>query len=415
MPAEVAPWLSIVGIGEDGMGGLGAQARAALERAQRIAGSTRTLSLLAPELRARASAWPSPMMQFVEDFLARERAAPVAIVASGDPMFFGIGASIARGLDAREFTVYPQPSSYALACGRLGWPQEDALALSVVGRPLARVRAALHHDRRIVVLCEDGTTPAALAAMLVETGFGASKMTVFEALGGPRERRFDGSAATWGRPPIGDLNLAALTIARASAPASAGGTVPLTGIGCVPGLPDGAFTHDGALTKRDARAVTLARLGPRPGELLWDVGAGSGAIGIEWMRAHPACRAFAFERDRTRAARITANANALGVPDLRAICGDAPATFAACERPQAIFIGGGITAAGVLEAALAALDDGGRLVANAVTLEAERVLLDAHERRGGELIRIAIDCASALGTMRAWRSALPLVQWTYRG
>ncbi len=415
MPAEVAPWLTIVGIGEDGMNGIGAAARAALERAELIAGSTRTLSLLAPELHARGCAWPSPMMGFVDELLARERGRAVAIVASGDPMFFGIGGSIARRVDAREFTIYPQPSSYALACGRLGWPQEDVLAVSAVGRPLERVRAALFDGRRIVVLCEDGTTPATLAAMLVEAGFGPSALTVFEALGGPRERRIDGVAATWPHARVDDLNLVALSLARIVT--SVNDTTPAAlraELGCVPGLPDDAYAHDGALTKRDARAIALARLGPRPGELLWDVGAGAGSIGIEWMRAHPACRAVAFERDAIRAERIARNARALGVPDLRVIDGDAPASFAACERPQAIFIGGGVTAPGVLAAALAVLERGGRLVANAVTLEAERVLLDAQAAHGGELIRIGIERASPVGTMLAWRPALPLVQWTYR-
>ncbi|GAC1349028.1 MAG: bifunctional cobalt-precorrin-7 (C(5))-methyltransferase/cobalt-precorrin-6B (C(15))-methyltransferase [Vulcanimicrobiaceae bacterium] len=420
MPVEGQPWLSIVGMGEDGMSGVGAGARAALECAEVIVGSARTLALLSPHLAARALAWPSPMMGFVTDMLARERGRAVAIVASGDPMFFGIGGAVSRRIDAGEFTVYPQPSSYALACGRLGWPEEDVLAISVVGRAMECVRAAFHHGRRIIVLCEDGTTPASLARALADAGFGATAMTVFEALGGPHERRIDGVATTWPHARVGDLNVAAFLVARAIADvretdAAARARSALAGqIGCVPGLPDEAFAHDGALTKRDARAISLARLAPRPGELLWDVGAGAGSIGIEWMRAHPACRALAFEREALRAARISVNARALGVPDLRVIAGVAPASFAGCERPQAIFIGGGLTSAGVLDAALAALDAAGRLVANAVTLEAERALLEAQARHGGELTRIALERAEPIGTMLGWRPAMPLVQWTYR-
>ena len=404
MHAEIVPWLSLVGIGEDGVSGLSPSARAALEGAQLIAGSTRTLALLPPHLHARSVKWPSPMMEFVDEMLARERGRAIVVLASGDPMFFGIGGSIARRIAAAEFVVHPQLSSFALACARLGWPHEETLALSVVSRSPDRLRAALFEGRRIIVLCEDGTSPAKLATLLVDAGFGRTTMTVFEALGGPHERRIDGAAASWRHARVGDLNLVALTVAAPNVAIE-------ERLGCVPGLPDDAFVHDGALTKRDVRAIVLARLAPRPGELLWDVGAGSGSIAIEWMRAHPTCRAFAFERDATRAARIAANARTLGVPDLRVIGSAAPAAFAACERPQAIFIGGGVSAPGVLDAALASLASSGRLVANAVTLEAERVLLDAQATHGGELVRIAIDRAGPVGTMQAWRPALPLVQW----
>ena len=390
------------------MGGLHSSARIALEEAELITGSPRTLALLAPHLHARAQAWPSPMMPFIDELLVSERGRAVTIVASGDPLFFGVGASIARRIDASEYEIFPQLSSFALACTRLGWAHEDVRVLSVVARPLDRVRAALHAGCRLIVLSEDGTTPAALAALLVEAGFGASAFTVFEALGGPHERRLDETAATWTHARTGDLNLVAIDVARTAVTPNAA----RPRLGCVPGLPDEAYANDGQLTKRDARAIVLGRLQPQPGELLWDIGAGSGSIGIEWMRAHPTCRAIAFECDPLRADRITANATALGVPDLRVILGDVPATLAGVPPPQAIFIGGGITAPGVLDAALAALVPGTRLVANAVTLEAEAMVLAAHAAQGGELIRIVIERAAPVGTMTAWRPALPLVQWT---
>lgn len=407
-----APWLAIVGIGEDGMAGLGARAREALAGAELIAGSARTLALLDAASQRRAVAWPSPMMSFVDELLVRERGRAVAIVASGDPMFFGIGASIARRINARDFVVYPQPSSYALACARLGWPHEETDVISVVSRPLDGVRAALAPGRRLVVLSESGTTPAALARLLVADGYGASAMTVFEALGGPGERRIDGVAATWPYESSVDLNLVALIVTPADDTTATDHVRARSG--CAPGLPDHAYEHDGALTKREIRAMTLARLRPRPGEWLWDIGAGSGSIGIEWMRTHRACGATAFERDAERAERIASNARTLGVPALRVVIGEAPQSLVTGDRPDAIFIGGGITTPGVLDCALTTLGSRGRLVANAVTLEAERIVLAAQATHGGELTRIAIERASPAGTMLVWRPAMPLVQWAYR-
>jgi precorrin-6Y C5,15-methyltransferase (decarboxylating) len=396
-------WLSIVGIGEDGWDGLNAPARRALEAAELLVGSARQLALV-PDLPGERVVWPSPMLSFVDELLARERGRPVAVLASGDPMLCGVGAVFAKRVDARELRVIPQVSAFTLACARLAWPSAEVTLVSAVARPLARIIAQLTPGSKMVVFSEDGTTPERLAALLAQHGYGASALHVFEHLGSPQERRIDAVAAAYALERVADLNLVAVTCVTDA------WTRPLAS---VPGLPDDAFEHDGQLTKRDVRAATLARLVPLPGALLWDVGAGSGAIGIEWMRVHPSCRAIAFERDPQRAARIARNAERLGVPGLRVVVGDAPSVFAGTEAPDAVFIGGGISGDGVLNACLDALAPNGRLVANVVTVEGEVALARAHAAYGGELTRTAQTQAAPIGTMLTWRPALPITQWTY--
>ncbi|CAB3752038.1 Precorrin-6Y C(5,15)-methyltransferase [decarboxylating] [Paraburkholderia humisilvae] len=389
-------WLTVVGIGDDGFAGLTRAARRALFDASVIYGGARHLAMLPARLRARRERWPTP---FDIEPLLREQDAPVCVLASGDPMQFGIGATLARHIGAERMRVLPAPSSLSLAAARLGWPLQDVVAVSVVGRPLAAILASLHDGARLLVLSNDGATPAAIAACVTARGFGATKMTVFEHLGGSLERRIDGLAYAWHTAQCAALNLIALDCKTSGD----GPRVALT-----PGLPDDAFLHDGQLTKRDVRALTLARLAPAPRELLWDVGAGCGSIGIEWMRAHPSCRAIAIEAHAERQRFIERNRDALGVPALQLVAGAAPAALAGLTLPDAVFIGGGVTVPGVFDACWSALRCGGRLIANAVTLEGEAVLAECRKRHGGTLTRIALADAQPLGGFETWRPALPI-------
>jgi precorrin-6Y C5,15-methyltransferase (decarboxylating) len=392
----MSPWLTVVGIGEDGFKGLGKNARHALLRASRIIGGQRQLDLLPVCIRGERQLWPRPFS--LEPVLAL-RGEPVCLLASGDPMFFGVGASLARKLPNDEMLILPAPSSCSLAAARMGWPLQDVVTLSVVARPIAALNAQLFSGVRLLVLSNNSKSPAAIATLLRERGFGASRLTVLEHLGGAAERRIEGVANDWNNPVIADLNLIAIEcIAEPNTPR----------LSRLAGLPDSAFQHDGQLTKRDVRAITLARLAPVPGELLWDVGAGSGSIGIEWMRAHPGCRALAVEADEGRQLLIEHNRDALGVPGLQLIRGSAPQALIGLERPDAIFIGGGVTREGVLDTCWAELKPGGRLIANAVTLQSEVTLMAWRERHGGELTRIHVAQAQPLGEFDTWRQALPI-------
>jgi precorrin-6Y C5,15-methyltransferase (decarboxylating) len=392
----MSPWLTVVGIGEDGFKGLGRNARHALLRASRIIGGQRQLDLLPVCIRGERQLWPSPFS--LEPMLAH-RGEPVCVLASGDPMFFGVGASLARQVPAAEMQILPAPSSCSLAAARMGWPLQEVVTLSVVARPVAALNAHLSSGVRLLVLSNDGHSPAVIARLLRERGFGPSRLTVLEHLGGEAERSIEGVANDWNDPAVADLNLIAIEcIAEPNTPR----------LSRLAGLPDSAFKHDGQLTKRDVRAITLARLAPVPGELLWDVGAGSGSIGIEWMRAHPGCRALAIEADAGRQQLIELNRDALGVPGLQLIRGSAPQALAGLERPDAIFIGGGVTREGVLDTCWAQLKPGGRLIANAVTLQSEMTLMAWREQHGGELTRIHIAQAQPLGEFDTWRQALPI-------
>ncbi|AQH00950.1 precorrin-6Y C5,15-methyltransferase [Burkholderia sp. KK1] len=395
----MSTWLTVVGIGEDGWHGLSRVARRALVDAQSIHGGERHLALLPARVAARRVPWPKP---FSLDTVLAERGdghTRICVLASGDPMCFGVGATLAREVANGEMRVIPAPSSLSLAAARLRWALQDAVCVSLVGRPVASLLASLHRGVRLLVLSADGMTPAAVATLLTAHGFGASRMTVFEHLGGLNERRIDERADDWREPLVAALNLVAIECRTHAGHAGP----PLT-----PGLPDDAYRHDGQLTKRDVRAVTLAHLAPQPGELLWDVGAGCGSIGIEWMRAHGACRAIAIEANESRQRLIEHNRDALGVPALQLVRGVAPGALDGLPAPDAVFIGGGLTVPGLLDACWARLRQGGRLVANAVTLQSEAALVEWRARHGGELTRIGIAQAEPLGSFDTWRPALPI-------
>ena len=392
----MSPWLTVVGIGEDGYKGLGRNARHALLQARQVFGGARQLALLPPCIQAEQRQWPSP---FSLSPVLEQRGAPVCVLASGDPMLFGVGASLSKHVPLAEMRVIPAPSSYSLAAARLGWALQDVVTLSVVARPVAALNAHLQNGLRLLVLSNDGSSPAAIAAQLRDRGFGPSRMIVLEHLGGSAERQIEGTAGEWNATDIAALNLVAIEC-RAQPDA-----LRLSPLG---GLADEAFRHDGQLTKRDVRAITLARLAPVPGELMWDVGAGCGSIGIEWMRAHSTCRAIAVEADEGRQHLIEFNRDALGVPGLQLIRGRAPDALEGLEQPDAIFIGGGVTREGVLHACWQNLRSGGRLVANAVTLQSEAMLVNWREQHGGELTRIHLAHAKPLGEFDTWRQALPI-------
>jgi precorrin-6Y C5,15-methyltransferase (decarboxylating) len=401
--AAAPRWLSIVGIGEDGIEGLSAVARQLVSGAEIVFGGKRHLGLAGPLIRGAVRPWPSPFEQAVQAVLA-QRGRQVCVLASGDPYLYGVGAVLARHVEPGETVVVPAPSAFSLAAARLGWPLADCALVSLHGRELDRVRPHLQPGARVLALTSDGEGPAALATLLTTTGFGASRFTVLEALGGPRERIRATTAAAFDLGQVDPLNTVAVEVVAAERARI---------IARVPGLPDAMFEHDGQITKREIRAVTLSSLAPRRGELLWDVGAGAGSVAIEWMLADPSLRAIAIEAQAERAARIGRNAASFGVPELEIVQGAAPGALLGLLVPDAIFVGGGASDPGVLDAVEAALRGGGRLVVNAATLETEALLLARYSDLGGELIRIAIAHADPVGTMTAWRPALPITQWRW--
>jgi len=396
-------WLSIVGIGEDGIDGLSTAARGLVGAAEIVFGGRRHLSLAAPLIRGAARPWPSPFDGATDEVL-HHRGRQICVLASGDPFQYGVGSVLARTIDAREMIVVPAPSAFSLAAARLGWSLPRTVLLSVHGRTLDLVRPHLQPGTRILALTSDGQGPAALAGLLKESGFGASRLTVLEALGGPRECIRTTTAAAHEFDAVDALNTMAIEVeasldARVIARAS--------------GLADDLFEHDGQISKREIRAITLSSLAPRRGELLWDVGAGAGSVAIEWMLADPSMRAIAIERRADRAARIRRNAAAFGVPGLEIVEDAAPAAFAGLASPDAIFIGGGANEPAQLDTAIAALPTGGRLVVNAVTLATEALLIGRHAALGGELTRIAIARAGTVGEKSGWRAAMPVTQWAW--
>jgi precorrin-6B C5,15-methyltransferase / cobalt-precorrin-6B C5,C15-methyltransferase len=407
-PVSTMPctWLTVIGIGEDGLAGLSETARQAIDGARLLFGGARHLALVPERPDQERHPWPSPFELAYEQLLAR-RGQPVCVLASGDPMFFGIGATLAQRLAPEELRILPAPSSVSLAAARLGWALQDVQVIPAHGRPLARVNLHLAPGARLLALAADGATPRQLATQLTARGYGPSRLTVLERLGGAFERRLEGTAVDWGQS-VGAEDCAALNLIAVECQADPD-ALPLSRRA---GLPDAAYEHDGQLTKRDIRAATLARLAPRPGELLWDVGAGCGSIGIEWMRADERCRAIAIESDAGRRALIERNREVLGVPDLVLVAGRAPEALADLEAPDAIFIGGGLTVAGVAEHGWSALKPGGRLVANAVTIQSEAFLVALRERIGGELTRISVAHAAPLGRFDGWRTAMPVTLLT---
>ena len=396
-------WLSIVGIGEDGVDGLSAIARGLVSGADIVFGGARHLALAAPLIRGEARPWPSPFSRGVDEVLAA-RGRKVCVLASGDPFFYGVGSVLANHVSPDETLVVPAPSSFSLAAARLGWALPDIALVSLHGRALDRVRPHLHQGARVLALTSDSEGPEALARLLAETGFGESRLTVLEALGGAKERIRTTDAASFDLGDIAELNIVAVEVVGAP-----GARV----IAYTPGLADDLFEHDGQITKREIRAVTLSSLAPLRGELLWDIGAGSGSVAIEWMLAHPSLRAIALEVRADRAARIRRNAAAFGVPELEVVEGHAPEALVGLASPDAVFVGGGASEPGVLDAAIAALKPGGRLVANAVTLETEALLIARQATLGGTLTRIAISRADSVGGKTGWRPAMPVTQWVW--
>jgi precorrin-6Y C5,15-methyltransferase (decarboxylating) len=393
----------VVGIGADGWDGLSPAARRAIEGADVLRGSVRQLDLVPTEIGAERLPWPSPMGPALEALTEEHPGRRVVVLASGDPMLSGVGTSLVRLHGPGAVDVVPHPSSVTLACARLGWAVEETTVVSVVGRPLDLLTPHVTPGRRLLVLGSDGSTPAGIAGLLSHRGHGASRLTALAQLGGPAERSFTGTAAGWAHADTDPLVVTAVEVVADP------GTVPLP---TVPGLPDDAFDDDGQLTKREVRAVTLSRLVPLPGQLLWDVGAGAGSIGIEWMRTHPTCRAVAVESRPDRAERIAANAARLGVPGLQVVEGRAPEALAGLPAPDAVFVGGGATTPLLLDACWAALRPGGRLVVNAVTVQSEAVLADRFARVGGELVRISVQRAEPVGSFSGWKAAMPVTVWS---
>jgi precorrin-6Y C5,15-methyltransferase (decarboxylating) len=394
-------WLSLIGIGEDGIKALSPAARTLLAQAHLVVGGARHLALAAP-LSAETMIWPSPLADAVPKILAR-RGLPVCVLASGDPFFYGVGTLLSAHVGPQEIQCFPAPSAFSLAAARLNWSLQDCCLMSLHGRAFERIIPALQPHAKILCLSWDETTPPRLAKLLCESGLGQSRIVVMEAMGGTRERTRATTAEAFRMEGIDPLNIVALEIAA---------TAQSRILPVANGLADSWFETDGQLTKREVRAVTLSSLAPRRGELLWDVGAGSGSIAIEWLLSDPANRAIAIEAQADRASLISRNAANLGVPHIEIIAGRAPEAFATLPRPQAIFVGGGASEATLLDAAYAALAPGGRLVANAVTLATEAELIRRFKAQGGELVRIEIGRAEPLGSFQAWRPALPVTQWS---
>ena len=398
--------VTVAGIGADGWPGLSPLSKAAIEQASVLVGSPRQLALVPSHVAARRVPLPVPLLPGLPGLIEEHAHTALVVLASGDPMFYGIGSTLVRLLGAGRVRVLPHPSSVSLAAARLGWPIDDVDVVSLVGRPRELLHPLLQPGRRVLALVAEESAAADVLALLAGRGLGGSPVTLLADLGGADEvvRPAD-------ERPHSRLAILAIDcrLDAGAGDENGAGLLP-----CVPGLPDDAFEHDGQITKREVRAVALAALAPVPGQLLWDVGAGSGSVGIEWMRVHPASRAIAVEPRAERRMRIARNAAALGVPGLRIVAGTAPEALAGLPGPDAVFIGGGVTTEGVVAACLAALAPGGRLVANAVTLEGEHALAGWHTRLGGTLTRLSIERAGPLGGFTTWRPALPVTQWAVR-
>ena len=400
--SDTAPWLAIIGIGEDGLDGLSPSARALIANAATVYGGARHLELARTLISGEARPWPSPISEAIPQILAL-RGQQVVVLASGDPYCYGIGSTLARHVPAGETMTVPAPSAFSLACARLGWPLDDTSTLTCCGRPIEIIAPHLQPGRRLLVLSADDTTPAAIAEYLRGRGFGKSRLHLLEALGGPRERVRETDADAFGLNDVDPLNLIGIEVA--AGPDAL--VIPLAG-----GLPDGLFENDGQITKREIRAVTLSALAPRAGETLWDIGCGSGSVSIEWLLRHPANAAIGIERDRDRAARAARNAANLGVPRLRMVQEAAPDAFAGLPAPDAVFVGGGGQGDGVIDGGWDALRSGGRMVANSVTLETDARLIAAQARYGGTLTRLSVERLETIGTRHGFRPAMTVTQWT---
>ena len=397
--AAQEPWLHVVGIGEDGMDGLVPATRAVVEAAEIIVGGDRHHEL-AGAVGAERVAWPSPFDALVEQ-LKGYKGRRVVVLATGDPLWFSVGARIGRAIPASEIVYHPQLSAFQLASARMGWSLADVETLTVHGRPVEQMIAFIQPQARLLILTTGSETPGQIANFLTERGYGKSPMTVLANMGGADEARFDGIAESWDHEVPAFNTLAVDCVAAPDA-----AMIPR-----VPGLDDALFVSDGTMTKRELRAATLAKLMPMRGALLWDIGTGSGSVAIEWMRAARYANAIGIEPRADRRAMAAANALALGTPRLRLVEGEAPAALQGLPAPDAIFIGGGLSAE-VFEAAWSALRPLGRLVANAVTLESEAALIALHAEHGGDLVRISVVRAAPVGRLTGWKPAMPVMQWS---
>ena len=396
----MSPWLTVVGMGDDGPDGLAPAARAVVEQARVVVGGKRHLELLGPGDRERIP-WPSPFSA-LDETLEPLRGRAICVLATGDPTCYGVGSILAERFGTDEVRIIPAPSAFSLARARLGWAAQGVQTLSLHGRPLALLQPFIQPGVRLLALSANADTPGEAARMLCDRGYGGSRLTVLSHLGGEQERLHAATAASYRtNDAVTDLNTLAIEcVADPDAP-----LIPRT-----PGLADELFEHDGQLTKREIRAITLAALGPVPGQVLWDIGAGCGSIGIEWMRAHPDCRAIAIEPDAGRVAMIAANGVALGTPGIEVVTGRGVAALEGLRAPDAVFVGGGITEPGLLDICWAALGPGGRLVANVVSVEGEAVLGHWQRSHGGSLTRIAVARCEPLGRFRGWRPMMPVTQ-----
>ncbi len=374
--------------------------------AELVVGGKRHLGLADKLIRGRRLAWPSPIGEAMPE-IEKHRGRPVAVLASGDPFHYGVGDMLLRSIPADQTLCLPQPSAFSLAAARLGWSLQDVSLVSLHGRALEGIVRYLQPGARILALSWDGETPAKLTKLLAARGLGGSSMTVLECLGGARERIQRTAAKDFALADVSPLNTVALEVA-----ASPDATI----LGLTPGLDDSLFEHDGQLTKREVRAITLSALAPRHGELLWDVGLGAGSIAIEWLLRHPSLKAIGIEAEPERVARAARNAAALGTPDLEIVQGRAPASLHGLPKPDAVFIGGGLAEPGLFDAAWSALKPGGRLVANAVSLGSEARLIEYFHHHGGELVRLDVARAGKAGTggVFVWRPAAPIIQWRVR-
>jgi len=397
------PWLTIIGIGEGGMAGLSAAARRLITEAEVIVGSDRHHDL-APDLKAERISWPSPFDDLI-DLLKSSKGRRVVVLATGDPLWYSVGARIARRLPAGEIAFHPQISAFQWAACRMGWSMADIETLTAHGRAAEQVIPWFWPGARLLILTAGSQTPGEIARLLTARGYGASPMTVLANLGSPEERRIDATAADWAAiDPVGEMPpFHTLAVVCEGTPA------PL--LSRIPGLPDEAFAHDGVMTKREVRAITLARLMPARGGMLWDIGTGCGSVAVEWMRAGRDACAIGIDPNPQRLDLARQNATTLGAPKLKLIEGTAPEALADLPRPDAVFIGGGLSRETV-SAAREALPIGGRLVANAVTLESQALLIALHSELGGDLTRLAIEHAAPLGGLTGWRPAIPVVQWS---
>jgi len=398
--------VTVIGIGEDGLDGLSATARDALDSATLICGGARHLALLGDNDSRPQRAWGLSLAADIERIGAAAAEDNVCVLASGDPLNYGIAVRMIKILGADAVRVLPYPGAFSLAAARMGWALSDPMLkmLSVHSRPLAAIRRDIQPGAKLIVLSRDGASPAEIADVVARMGYGQSPMSVLERIGGDAEARSDALACNGFEQSFDNLNTVCVTCVA---------DVDVVALSRAPGLPDDAFDQDGTITKRDVRAVTLAALAPKPGEVLWDVGAGNGTVAIEWLRLEPSARAVAFEHDADRAERIRANAENLGVPELDIVEGVFPdALHDDVPDPDVVFVGGGIAAnSDMLVAAIDALKPGGRLVANAVTLEAQAHLMTAARVMGGELVRIGIAQSAPVGGLTALKPAIDVLQW----